>query len=329
MGIIGSGNIVENFISAAAKIDGTDIVALCTRDKGGDRAKFLLEKYSISNVYDDLDNMLASPDINFVYVASPNSLHYQQSLKALLAGKNVVCEKPFTTTAAEARRLVDTARKNGLMIFEAITTIHLPNFQIIKENLHKIGPIRVANLNFSRFSAKYGAYLRGEAANVFNPAFCGGCLQDINIYNVHFMMALFGAPTSYQYFPSLLENGIDASGVLVMQYPGFAASLTASKQAGGENFAHLLGENGRISVVGTTNCCEIVEMDVKDAAFQRLNGQHEKNQLFYEIRVFKAIFDGGDFEKCYELAEYSVQVMGVLEGARKSAGIIFPMDEKN
>jgi len=326
IGIIGTGSIVETFIDAANMLSGITITAIYSRNNESDRVNSLADKYQIPLIYDDLDLMLQNPKIDFIYIASPNSLHYPQSLKALEAGKHVICEKPFTSTAKEAAHLLDVAKAKGLMLFEGIATIHMPNFRLIQENLHKIGTLRIIQLNYSQYSSRYDAFLTGQTPNVFNPAFSGGCLQDINIYNVHFMLAMFGQPRDYTYFPNLHENGIDTSGVLIMQYPGFTAALTGAKDTYSENFAYIQGEKGYIHVKNGAHGCSEIHIDIRGEESCILNLQPEKNRLFYELEVFRRISTQKDFETCYKLAQYSVDVVRLVENARKKAGVYFAAD---
>jgi scyllo-inositol 2-dehydrogenase (NADP+) len=190
VGVIGTGNIVEKFLSAINDIEGAHGEAVYSRRE--ETGKLLANKLNIEKVYTDLDTMLEDEAIDFIYVASPNSLHYEHSLKALQRGKNVICEKPFTSTVEEVESLIKLAKEEKLMLFEAITTIYLPNYKLIKENIERLGQIRMVQCNLSQYSSKYNQLLASETPNIFNPKFSGGALQDINIYNLHFVMNMFG-----------------------------------------------------------------------------------------------------------------------------------------
>lgn len=86
---------------------------------------------------------MESPEIDFVYVASPNGLHFMHSRMALLHGKHVICEKPFTSNGREARELTALAAEKQLFLFEAIITLHMPNYIWIQENIKKLGRMRL------------------------------------------------------------------------------------------------------------------------------------------------------------------------------------------
>jgi predicted dehydrogenase len=321
---IGTGFIVDTFLESLQTIPGAQCIAMFSRKQ--EIAAALADKYHIAQVYTDLDDMLADPGIDFVYVASPNSLHYPQALKALQHGKNVICEKPFTSTEKETRHLISTARDNGLMLFEGITTIHLPNYLFLKDNLHRLGKIRLIQCNYSQYSSRYNKLLAGETPNIFNPQFSGGALADINIYNLHFVVNLFGAPQNVHYYANKHPNGIDTSGILVMQYPGFLAECVGAKDTASQGFAMVQGETGYLYIESGAHGCRKVTFHTTPTEEISYNQQPNPNLLSYEMKRFCEIYEQKDYPACYALLEHSAQVMNVYERARKDAGVLFPAD---
>lgn len=188
VGTIGSGVIVDRMIEAMKMTQGIEVCAVYSRTLL--RAQEFAQKHHISKYYDDLDKMLNDDDLDTIYVASPNGLHYSQSKQALLAGKHVICEKPFVPTVQEAIDLFTIAKEKKVYIFEAITTIHLPNYKITASHLKDLGDIKMIQCNFSQYSSRYEKYKAFEVTNVFDPAFSGGSLMDINVYCIHFVVGL-------------------------------------------------------------------------------------------------------------------------------------------
>ncbi|MFC4023571.1 Gfo/Idh/MocA family protein [Oceanobacillus longus] len=321
---IGTGSIVELFLSAVEEVNGMQCVAVYSRKE--ETAEALADKFDISAIYTDMNEMMENTAIDFVYIASPNSLHFEQAYLALRHGKNVIVEKPFTSTAKEAEQLIELAREKQLMIFEAISTIHMPNYRLIREYIGSLGPIKLIQCNYSQFSSRYEKLMNGETPNVFNLKFSGGALADINIYNLHFVMNLFGAPESVSYTANKHENGIDTSGVAVMKYPDFIAECVGAKDTQSMNFAMIQGEKGYLNVVNGANGCQEVNVTIGDREV-RLNAQTKSNRLYYEVAEIQKIHQAKDFERCYDLLEYTKTVVEVLEAARKDAGIIYPADE--
>ena len=137
IGILGTGSIARTMAAEFAKVPAFRCEAVCSRQQATGEA--LAQQFGIPKVYTDYDAMLADPDIELVYIATPNSLHYAQTKAALLAGKNVLCEKPFVPTVAEADELIALAKEKHLFLFEAITTAHHPNYALAKQYLDTSG----------------------------------------------------------------------------------------------------------------------------------------------------------------------------------------------
>lgn len=320
---IGTGSIVDAFLGAVEQTGGITTVAMYSRKES--TALPLAQKYNISTIYTDLDALLSDPSIDCIYIASPNSLHFDHAYLALQHGKNVICEKPFTSTVAELEILMQYAKQNNLMLFEAITTIHLPNYKLIKEQLNRLGDIKFIQCNYSQYSRKYNELLAGQTPNVFNPKFSGGALSDINIYNIHFVMNLFGKPSHINYTANKHANGIDTSGVAVLTYPEFIAECVGCKDTKSMNFVLIQGEKGYIHVLNGANGCVKVLVHIDDEV-QEFNEQSTPNWLYYELVDFQQIFENKDYNACYELLDYSHDVIETLVAARQSAGIIFEAD---
>lgn len=327
IGTIGTGFIVDYFIEASKEVENANVVACYSRTK--DSALAFAQKHGIKEdkAYDDIDSLLADQDIDTIYVASPNSLHHPQSIIAMQAGKNVICEKPFCSTLQEFDYAVQVAKENNVMIWEAITSIYTPNLNSIKDHLSEVGDIKMVTCNFSQFSSKYPLYKNGELPNVFNPSFSGGCIMDINIYNIHFAIYLFGKPKKYTYFANVSEEGVDMSGTLVFQYDNFIATLIGAKDSASYGYACVQGDEGTITIEDSSlGVC-------KNAYLQKIKqdkkaiGIQQHNHMSYEIHAFERMLSENDFETCHSLLEYSRDIIEVIETARKSVGVYYDADE--
>lgn len=161
LGTIGSGPIVHTILDAVKETKGVQCTAVYSRSK--EKGRRLAEAYQAEKVYTNLEDMFMDKEINFIYIASPNILHYEQTKMALLAGKNVICEKPFCTRAEQVRELAGIAREKGLFLVDAVPTTYLPNYEILKRELKKIGRIRLVLSSYSQYSSRYDQLLMGEA----------------------------------------------------------------------------------------------------------------------------------------------------------------------
>lgn len=319
IGTIGTGFIVHYMIKNMQKVEGITCEAVYSRKKETGRA--LAGEFCIEKVYIDLDEMLQDDRIDFIYIASPNSLHYEQAKMALSYGKNVICEKPFTPTLVEAEELVRIAKEKHLFLFEAITTRYHPNYRWVKEHMADIGELKSMNCTFCQYSSRYDALKRGEVTNIFNPKFAGGALMDINVYNIHFVAGLLGAPDCVQYFAGTHENGVDLHGTLVMQYGDVICQCTGAKDSRCENSAQILGDKGYMHITPCSSICQEVRLVIGGEEQQRV--RLEEHQLYYEMQELERLVREQDYDSCYKYLDETLVVVDILEKARKSAGLKF------
>lgn len=323
LGTVGSGPIVHAMLDNVARTDGVRLAAVYSRSE--DTGRGLASKYGAERVYTDMDAFLSDDTVNFVYIATPNLLHYEQVKRALLAGKNVICEKPFCTKAAQARELVALSKERHLFLIDATPTAFLPNLEILKRELPKVGRIRLIQGNYSQYSSRYDKLLAGEVPNVFNPAYAGGSLMDINFYNVYLTTALFGKPIEAVYYPNLHHGTIDTSGIMILRYAGFIGELAGAKDTWGENFFLIEGERGYIYIPNGSN--GIVEVKtVTKASAEVFNEQPDPDRLYYEVQGLTKSVLADDYDAVYARLDVMVNAVETIETARLQAGIRFPGD---
>lgn len=324
IGTIGSGVIVHSILDAVSVTEGIRCVAVYSRSEEKGRA--LADAYGVEKVYTDMEQFLADTDVNVVYIATPNLLHYEQTRRALLAGKHVICEKPFCTREDQARELVELARERHLLLVEAAPTSFLPNFEILKRELPKVGRVRLVMGNYSQYSSRYDNLKRGELPNIFNPEYGGGCLMDINFYNVYLNAALFGRAREAVYYPNLWEQPrVDTSGVLVLKYDDFVSQCIGAKDTWGVNFFQIEGEEGYIYVTGGSNGLDEIRVVTRevDETFSR---QEDPNRWLYEVQTLTRLLKAEAYEAIYDRLTATLDAIHMMETARKKAGIVFPGD---
>ena len=322
LGIVGAGNIVKWCLEALTMTENVCCEAICVLESDLELAKSYQSKFAINKIYTDFNLFLADPAIDFVYLGIPNKLHFSYAWKALQANKNVISEKPFTSNYDEALQLTNLAKDKKLFLFEAITTIYAPNVLLMKEHLSKIGQIKLVQSNYSQFSSRYNQYLAGQVHPAFDPAMSGGSLYDINIYNIHLSCFLFGMPEKIEYFCNKGFNGIDTSGVVVMQYPDFISVCTGAKDSASPSQTIIQGVNGYLKLASSPNIARSVEV-VIDGDTQTLNENEFDNHMVYEMKAFNDMFSRQAYDECYKNLEHSLSVMKILTDARNKAGIIF------
>ena len=323
LGTIGSGVIVHSILDNVKRTQGIELEAVYSRSR--EKGDKLAAEYGCSKVYTDMDAFLADENVNLVYIATPNLLHYEQAKKALLAGKHVLLEKPFTTKVEHARELAQIAKEKHLFLVEAAPTGFLPNFAILKEELEKIGKIKLVMSNYSQYSSRYDAVLRGEKPAIFDPDYAGGCLMDINFYNVLLNILLFGKPKAAKYHANRFPGLSDTSGVMVMEYDGFVSTNAGAKDTWGVNFFQIEGEKGYIYIENGANGIKSVRTVTKTGD-DTYNAQPDPDRWFYEIQKLTEILLADDYDSVYKRLDLTLATVETIESSRKEAGILFPGD---
>ncbi len=323
LGIIGSGMIVKEFLPHLVSLDGLEVVAVQGRRINVVRE--VCEANGVSQAVTSFEDLVAT-GIDTVYVAVPNAVHFDYCKQALEAGLNVVVEKPMCSNAVEAHELAALARAKGVFLFEAITAAHLPSFAKVQDWLGRIGDVKLVIANFSQYSSRYDAFRAGTVAPAFDPAQSGGALMDINLYNVHWVVDLFGKPQELSYTANV-ERGIDTSGTLVMRYPGFVATCVGAKDCDGPKLFTIQGNDGYLSLDLNPGLVGTAHLRLHDGTSEDYEEEFVGARVIPEFRFFIDCINRGDHDACERFLSKSLEVAEVLTAARKDAGIVFPSDE--
>lgn len=174
---------------------------------------------------------------------------------------------------------------------------------------------------------RYDAVLNGERPAIFDPEYAGGCLMDINFYNVYLNVALFGKPEKAVYYPNIYPGLSDTSGIMLLQYDGFVSQNAGAKDAWGVNSFRIEGEKGYIYIENGANGIAAVRTVTKDSD-ATLNEQENPDRWFYEVQELTRLFINDNYKEIYERLDITLGVVKVIESSRKAAGICFPGDEE-
>lgn len=311
--ILGTGKIIPEAIAAIQASNMFNVKNIWARPHSRDKAATLAAQFNISNFTTDLDDIINDAAIDFVYIGLINSVHYDYAKKCLDAGKNVIVEKPFTTSAAQAQQLIDLALSKRLYLFEAVTTLHQPNFFAIRDAIKRIGNVKLVMCNYSQYSSRYDAYKRGEVAPAFNPELFGGALMDINIYNLNFVVGLFGTPKNVSYIANRGFNGVDTSGVVTLQYDNFIAQCVAAKDSASLSFLSIQGDKGYIAVHDTPNELRTFALALRGEDIQHFSLNKFNHRMIHEFIDFAQIFEQKNYVAVEEYLNISRNVMNVVD----------------
>lgn len=323
LAILGTGMIVQDLMKTIDRLPLQKMVLLA-RERSREKAEKLAKEYHFSGIFYDYDQLLES-DIDTVYVALPNHLHYAFARKALEAGKHVIIEKPITADYDELMSLKKIAEERHLMIFEAMSVVHMPAYQKVREAISSLGRIRIISLNYSQYSSRYDRFRNGIILPVFDPHQAGGALMDLNIYNISFITGLFGKPSGVHYHANI-DRGIDTSGIVMLDYPDFEAAAIAAKDCRAPMICTIQGDEACLQAHGSVNgmtSFDVIRNDESVSSYHDNSGSH---RLLYEFLDFIQAIDTGDYAYMEHLLAESCIVSGVMNDARNDAGIIFDND---
>lgn len=323
LGILGTGMIVKDLLSTIHELAFDKVVLLAT-EQTQKEAQEMVESYGLDDVYINYDELLKS-DVDTIYVALPNHLHYAFAKKALEADKNVIVEKPFTSNSKEAQELVDLAKNKQCFLFEAMTVHYMPAMLQLKKDVMQLGKMKIISLNYSQYSSRYDAFKQGQILPAFDYHKSGGALYDLNVYNIHFVLDLFGQPKEVNYYPNI-ERGIDTSGVLILDYDNFKAVLIGAKDCRAPLMNTLQANQGHVVI--TTPVSRLRDYQVSQ-------NQHEEHKTFtsqthamyYEFKEMKRMIEDNDHVKADAMLKLSLMASEVLTEARRKAGIVFDADK--
>jgi predicted dehydrogenase len=324
-GVIGTSNISEWFLNGASQVKDFTLVAVYSRSE--EKGKEFAKKNNAVCVFTDLNQMAKSDLIDAVYIASPNAIHAEQAILFLNNKKHVLCEKAFASNTKEVINMIEAAKDNQVILMEAMKTTQLPNFKIIKENLHRIGKVRKYFGSYCQYSSRYDKYREGVVLNAFNKNLSNGGLMDIGVYCIHPMINLFGVPKELKAGALILESGVDGEGSIIFKYDEMDAIVMYSKITNSKLYSEIQGEDGNI-IIENINKFEKVRIVFRDGKEEDLTQFHNEHDMCYEIETFINTIKNGDMEGNSNLLQTSKWVMETMDETREQIGLIFPADLK-
>ncbi|WP_105902816.1 Gfo/Idh/MocA family protein [Vibrio gangliei] len=323
LAIIGTNWITERFVQAALEVKEFELTAVYSRD-AAKAAEFAAPFNSQAECFTDLQAMAQSDAFDAVYIASPNSLHYEQSVLMLEHGKHVICEKPIASNITQAEHMYQVAEANNVVLFEAFKTEYLPNFALIHEHLPKLGRVHKTFINYCQYSSRYQRYLDGENPNTFNPAFSNGSIMDIGFYCVSSSVALFGEPKSVKASAHLLDSGVDAHGTVILSYDDQDVVLSHSKVSDSNIPSEIQGEAGSMIIEHISECDHVI-LKLRGEEPMRFEVPQVENTMTYEASVFAEQIKQGKL--CQKAKARALGVSRITTEVRKQTGVVFPTDQ--
>jgi dihydrodiol dehydrogenase / D-xylose 1-dehydrogenase (NADP) len=243
-GIIGAGRISTKFATALTGMDNTKLVAIASRNKNN--AIEFANKFGIEKSYGSYEELVRDPDIDVIYIGTPNTEHKKNAELCIMNKKAVLCEKPFAINESESQYLVDLAKKNQVFLMEAMWTKFLPATKKVKEwiDLGRIGNVLKLDINFG-FQSDFDA-----SSRLYNLDLAGGALLDVGIYPIAYSIYLMNQlPIEVKSSAIIGRSGVDEQNAIIFNFENKAiATLSSAISAEVGQDATIIGDKGRIIV---------------------------------------------------------------------------------
>jgi predicted dehydrogenase len=276
-GILGTGGIASTFVTDLRLTDSGVASAVGSRSQGS--ADRFADKFGIARRHASYESLVADPDVDVIYVATPHPMHHDNAILALRAGKPVLVEKPFTMTAAEAREVVAAARQHGLFAMEAMWTRFLPHIAIIRDWLARgvLGDVVTVTADHGQWFAEDAGF------RLFAPELGGGALLDLGVYPVSFASMVLGTPSRIVSISDPAFTGVDAQTSMLFGYDsGAQALLTCTLRAKSPTRAAIIGTDARIEVEGDFYAPATVTLIPRKGDPTRVESKHEGRGLRHQ-----------------------------------------------
>ena len=324
-GIIGAGGIAKNMAGTVSRMKNVDCTAIAARDI--ERARAYAEKYGFRKAYGSYEDLLADPEVELVYIALPHSFHCEWTVKALRAGKHVLCEKAFAASEAQAREMIALAEEKKLLLAEAMWTRYMPSRTLLAELLQsgEIGKIVGLTANLG--------YDIDANTRIIRPELAGGALLDLTVYPLNFASMILGDDiTSIQASCILADTGVDGQNSVTLRYrSGSIASLYTTIYTLTDRRGMIYGEDGFIEVQNINNPVKIlVYSNNRERGAQVRRVIEIPPQITgyeYEVEACMRAIENGQTE-CPEMPHAeTLEIMRQTDTIRAQFGVVFPREK--
>lgn len=326
LGIIGTGWISSCFVEAAQMSKRYKLEAVYSRRL--ESALSFSEDFSHVSLYDEL-NEFFEHELDIIYIASPNAVHFEQAKAAILAGKNIIVEKPAFSNPMQLAEIIAFAQEKNVLFFEAARNIHENAFEVI-HNFLSDKTVVGADFTYSKYSSKMPALLRGELPNKFNAKFSGGLLADLGVYLLYAAIYWFGAPKSAKYDAVVLSSGVDLSGVGSLDYGDYKVALKCAGNLNSYLPCEIYTTEGTL-ILDSVNAIKSAKFVKNDGGTENIKISAAKHSLYDEAVHFAEIFETRETQSSkylYEdLLETAKEVAQTSYLMRQDAGIVFAADK--
>jgi len=320
-GILGTGRIAKEFATGLQEVEDAELIAVGSR--AAVSAKEFAEQYEAPKYYANYPALAGDPDVDVVYIATPHAMHRENAIMCLESGKAVLCEKPFTINADEAKAVIDLARTKKLFIMEAMWTRYFPAVVKLRELLAEniIGDVQIM-LAGGAFIPEFDPEFY-----LFNRNLGGGVLLDAGVYLVSMSSMIFGPPNKIVATAELGETGVDEHDAFVLGHTnGAIASLYVSLRAKSSPDVTLLGNKGKIHLHAPIFCPSKLTVTVTGESENVIDLPFASNGFQFEAMEVNRCLRERRTESAIMPLHETLSIMETMDRIREQIGLTYPME---
>ncbi len=309
VGIIGTSFICDSFIESTKFDQRVSPYAIYSRKE--ETASAFFEKHSLEVAYTDFEEIIGDDKVDVIYVASPNSLHFEQSKAAITAGKHVLIEKPIALQVSEIEELYSLANKHNVFIMEAYVSLTYNTFDTLKTWIDTLGEIGKVDFHLDQQTRHFNAYLDGKNFNVFDNKMGGGALRDLGPYTLYPLISWFGSPMQSHYFSTKNELKADETTLILCHYESFSCTIHVSKMLTDKRPNLISGDNGYIEIDHINGLGHIKLFDSKGNLLGEERSDY-KHRMLPQLTHFLDTLDSKKYASEIYTKELSIAVHSII-----------------
>ena len=320
IGIIGAGGIARKMAHTINGMQEATVYAIASRTK--EKAVAFANDFDIPKAYGSYEEMVQDPKVDLVYVATPHSHHYEHMKLALEHDKPILCEKPFTVNAKEAREILDLAKTRNVMVAQAMWTRYLPMRPMLNEVVASgiIGEVKSLTANLG--------YVINHIPRMALPELAGGALLDVGVYTINFALMVLGEEiekidSSVIFTPT----GVDAQNSITLTYPNnVMAMLHSTQMAKTDRRGMIFGTKGYIEVQNINNPEAIRVYDMNNKLIKEIEQPSQITGFEYQVKASIAAINAKSIECPEHPHKEILRIMDIMDTLRAQWGLVYPFE---
>lgn len=324
IGFIGCGSIADKMAQTINALP--NMVCYAVTSRNAERVRAFAEKWHFTKTYDSCEALANDPDIDLIYIATPHTLHYEQTRLCLQKQKAVLCEKPFTVNATQAKELFELAEKQNTFVCEALWTRFMPLSMKMQELLSDPNAIGTPQM----LTANLG-YTLTHKERIMNPELGGGALLDVGVYTLNLAAMVFGTePLAMHSVCTKTDSGVDAQENITLLYPdGKIAALQSSIMATTDRMGVISGSKGYLIIENINNPERIRLLNKQYQTVNTFEAPQQITGLEYELYAALRAIDENKIETIEMPHKETLRIMRQMDELRQDWHIVYPADHQN